>query len=796
MKYLPDFLVLCSRLLLVALMIAGVYYSERTFFAESDPATIDSSTLTSHKGTSGSKVFVLVVDGLAYRTAMDPMIMPHLAEMRQTGSFAQVKTTYEAYSSSALRAAFSGTSQNTILGVVNNFSHRNVNIQSIFTEIQHAQLQTAIYSNGHFNQFGNVFLDKYHRFEGEEYLDADKRNPKTAFEYFKAGEADLVIAHFEMTDWAGHEYGTLAEEYRNVHTHVDSLIGVFHHSLDQEELLMVMGDHGLSERGEHKTGMDLPTYLSLTGKSYRKNVDLGLIDITLIRDFIALSMGLPINQYQSNIDFILPAFTRDIQELIFVSTAKNRTKSLDYALFIGFLLTFVLLFVIWLYLNHYQNYSISLYFVAGIMALVFSPAHWIYFQCIAHTIACVFIIKRYFIEELSLKIIIPVVMALTVAILFSIFDISAVIYLIFSAAALVISLFGVHNLSKKGIATDDLFIMLSLVILAIFPAYLQKTGFIKFSPIGAYGLFICIMIFVIHFRTFVTIKTGLWMATAGLGLLLLVSPYRWSETPAMLFSPQNVMEIIFLYAAGMISKLYIYSRQANNGSDYIIGAVALTVVIIPELMAINVFTSFPDKYYYLFFCVAFLFSYRYGLKNGRKYISEISLISLLFLLLYHLIQIPIYSYFLFDIAVASFLLISNVIFRLPDHAIRYAYSNLFPLVSIIIASSILIIGTQNGMEWRFLFQWFSAAIVEKYIVFFLPLILLKFLIPVYLLNVCTRRYLLSDEKNDITTTKYMGVYFASLFLGYLGIAFIFQDYQFFKIVIEQTAMSLFMLFAA
>lgn len=62
---------------------------------------------------------------------------------------------------------------------------------------------------------------------------------------------DLLIGHFLGVDHAGHRYGPEHPEMTNKLQQMDAFVQQFVETIDDKTLLVVMGDHGMDEKGDH-----------------------------------------------------------------------------------------------------------------------------------------------------------------------------------------------------------------------------------------------------------------------------------------------------------------------------------------------------------------------------------------------------------------------------------------------------------------------------------------------------------------------------------------------------------------
>jgi GPI ethanolamine phosphate transferase 3 subunit O len=114
-------------------------------------------------------------------------------------------------------------------------------------------------------------------------------------------EWDVLIAHFLGVDHAGHRYGPNHEAMNDKLKQMDSVITQLVQHIDEDTLLVVMGDHGMDPKGDH--GGDSPGEVEAALWMYSKRPSFGRIknspsersiaQIDLVPT-LSLLLGLPI----------------------------------------------------------------------------------------------------------------------------------------------------------------------------------------------------------------------------------------------------------------------------------------------------------------------------------------------------------------------------------------------------------------------------------------------------------------------------------------------------------------------
>ncbi len=252
---------------------------------------------TTRTDTLRGRTLALIFDGLRLETALDTTLMPNLQALRRRGAHAELETVYEGFSVPAIRAAFSGIARTSLFSVVQNFHHADLGVESVFSQLRDRNRRSAVMDYGHFKQFGNVYDDLHPEpLPGEDMYARDRRGFDSTLAWYAGGRYDLVVGHYESTDWVAHQHGIFAAEYATEYRVADSLIGVAARALAPGDHLVVFGDHGHNATGEHKTGMDIPSVVVAVGPAFRSGHDMGVLPISNLRYLFAAALGLPVHR--------------------------------------------------------------------------------------------------------------------------------------------------------------------------------------------------------------------------------------------------------------------------------------------------------------------------------------------------------------------------------------------------------------------------------------------------------------------------------------------------------------------
>jgi hypothetical protein len=293
---------LSSFFLLLVLVVLGLYGLD----ALSAPVTTFVRTPSpAHEASLvRGRAFVLFIDSLRYETAVSKALMPHLAALRGRGVYARVTPTRDAVTVPCVRAAFTGRDRTRVLGFVANFLKGNAGIESIFTQLAAAGRRGAAYSDGAFNQFGEVGIDLLQNGdpepeEGEaedrrDHMQEQNATVATALHDYHARKHDLVVMHVTYTDHVAHERGIHDPVYAARFAAADALVERLDREIGPSDTFIVLGDHGHDPSGRHALGLEVPTFLLYRGPRFVAGTDLGTVSLRDHRALMGYALGLPL----------------------------------------------------------------------------------------------------------------------------------------------------------------------------------------------------------------------------------------------------------------------------------------------------------------------------------------------------------------------------------------------------------------------------------------------------------------------------------------------------------------------
>ncbi|EFP02887.1 hypothetical protein CRE_28124 [Caenorhabditis remanei] len=144
----------------------------------------------------------------------------------------------------------------------------------------------------------------------------DKIAPKLEEEIKSSESSSIIIAHFLGVDHCGHKFGPSHPVMGDTLRKMDRIISNSAESMKSDDLLIVIGDHGMTSTGDHGGESDNEIQAGILVYSKKRQIELPRRPIHQIDivPTISLLMGLPIPF--SNLGTVITGmFKRDLQEI-------------------------------------------------------------------------------------------------------------------------------------------------------------------------------------------------------------------------------------------------------------------------------------------------------------------------------------------------------------------------------------------------------------------------------------------------------------------------------------------------
>ena len=240
----------------------------------------------------GTRLLILLVDSWCDQAARDSTLFPAVARLRRDGASGSLLGVYEGFTIPAVRAAFTGHAETQLVNLVRNFRFRALPIESFFRDVHGLGRRTLVVAREPFTQFGPVFTERFPADSGRDMYDTDRERPGIALRAYREEPFDVVVCHWESFDWVAHEEGTATARYRASARQTDSVIAAFASARAPDDYLLVYGDHGHTDTGEHKTGFDIPAFWLLIGPGVTAGAKLPPLPMTNLRYVASHALGI------------------------------------------------------------------------------------------------------------------------------------------------------------------------------------------------------------------------------------------------------------------------------------------------------------------------------------------------------------------------------------------------------------------------------------------------------------------------------------------------------------------------
>jgi hypothetical protein len=708
-----------------------------TVVALEQPRSIDA-------GLQPGRVFVLVIDSLRYQTAISPELMPQLSALRARSTFARVTPTRDAVTVPCLRAAFTGRDRTRVFGFVENFLKGNAGLESLFTQLAQAGRSASVYSDGAFDQFGDRGIARLSNgdpvAEGGEsedrrdHVDEQNATVPLALADYLAGKHDLVLMHVTYTDHVAHEVGVGAPLYKDRYLAADALVAQLDRALPASATLVVMGDHGHDAQGRHAVGLDVPTYALYRGPRFAAGLDLGTVSIRDHRYLLGFGLGLSLPDDYDGVRHAaalkavsagLGSYAAGLGSKRELSPGVPREQVVGYGLGA---LVLAGLFAAWLWFSAAASLGsqsrrtslLGLVAMLGIFALGLGFPH-----------------VRSVVHEPSYVTLIVLWLGLWLSALFVTWRTRR---LELSALLLAIPLFfAVPTVYRYGAPV------------AMGPAWL--------------GWLACVSLLLAS-------RPPLSAAVLVLAVLL---PFGLAESSGFRFDewilwPPAALPNGFLLLS-IIAKVVVLVPTrpgARTATSCGLGAAALLTAA--QVGAVGYGAQLIAAL--VLFGLWALMAWR---KQSASMVATTAGVSALLLLHHYAVRVPSNAYYWQDCLLAALVLSARLLRQLPSPARAHAHATLL-FLAFLVSGWVSFAWTLHRLEWRFLYDFWSAAFVETHVAAFLPLLLGRFALPLLAARVLLRRELDGAHGRALglawllTGTKVASLMFWSYGIAYVSVA--------------------------
>jgi hypothetical protein len=709
------------------------------------------------------RAFVLVIDSLRYQTATSPTLMPHLTALRAQSVFARITPTRDAVTVPCLRAAFTGRDRTRVFGFVENFLKGNAGLESIFSQLAQRGRSAAVYSDGAFDQFGDLGIKRVSNGDPEaeggesddrrDHVDEQNATVPLAFADYRSGKHDLVVMHVTYTDHVAHEVGIAAPLYAQRYRAADALVERLARELPASDTLVVMGDHGHDAQGRHALGLDVPTYALYRGPRFVAGTDTGTLSIRDHRYLLGFALGLPLpedyaGEWHPNALHAsapeLGSYAAEGRVHAAVSPGVLVERRNSYGLYA---LVLACLFAIWLQLTAARALLVSPDPAAAGTGRVARVARWLApaaFALVLCALGVVFPRIRSFVHEPT-------------------FSTLGVLWLgLWLLAGLVT--WRTRRLERGSV-------VVALLLFVAVPTVYRYGAAVAMGPAWL-GWLACLGIAAAAQRL---PRPPL---TEAVPLIALLVPFGFAESSDFRFDewvlwPPAALPTGFLLLS-MLAKLVVFvPPRARSRQRALASVVGLLVVLLLTAVELGMVASGAQLLGGLVLLAATVWLRRL---DRRSTVASSICVAALLLLHHYAVRVPASAYYWQDCLLGALVLSARLVRTLPPPTRTRAHAMLL-FFAFFASGWVNFAWTLHRLEWRFLYSFWSAAFVESHVVAFVPLLVGRFALPLLAARVLLTHELEGDPEPGSTRALDLawllaGSKVASLMFWSYGIAFV------------------------
>ncbi len=757
---------LSSYALLVLLVLLGLGGLDALTAPLSEPVSAPPLTAAGSHMAPG-RVFVLLIDSLRYQTAISALLMPKLSRLRAHAAYGRVTPTRDAVTVPCVRAAFTGRDRTRVLGFVANFLKGNAGIESIFTQLSAAGRRGAAYSDGAFNQFGVAGIDRRSNGDPEpqagetqdrrDHVDEQNATVPLALADFRSGKHDLVVMHITYTDHVAHEVGIDAPLYAQRYATADALVAQLDSAIPATDTLVVMGDHGHDARGRHALGLQVPTFALYRGPGFVAASNLGNLSIRDHRYLMGYALGLPLPADYDAGRYPAALLARDAlpadyaqlpraHELAMLGVPAQRRGT--YA--IGVLGLSALLLG-WMLLTAARSRDLAVLLPWRRRTLLSLLSAALGFCALGASFPSL----RRFVHEPSYS-----MLALLWAACFGL------------AAALV----------RMRRDLRHAWVLVAAPLLLSFPTVYRYGAPATMGPAWL-GWLLCLALGVRQWAggdpdasPTAVARSRSWWLVAVLLVLLLV-PFAALESSNFRFDewvlwPVAALPQGFLYLS-LLAKLVVFIAPRAPRSQQLAGLAAALLLAAAQLGLLPASLQLTAVVSLLAVAVVLRLQPAPGGSPSDRSLQLAAAVTGVLLLHHATVRIPPSAYYWQDCLLAAVVLSARLSRELPAQLRAFAWA-LILFFAFFAAGWVSFAWTVHQLEWGFLYDWLSAAFVEKHVLLLLPLILGRYLLPIVAARCLLARELGSGSADYPygLARLLVGGKVASLLLWTCGIAYV------------------------
>lgn len=230
-------------------------------------------------------VWLVFIDSLSDRVALDPSVMPNLASLRAEGASLIVEPCRDRLTYRCLHAVFSGGDVSSLLSMRANFEHDSSQDGTLL-HLASERRQVVGLGAHDLKAYASTFQSSWY------FPSPEAPESQILEQVHKYRDAGLLLIGFSQGDRIAHALGPGSKEYLAAFQEIDRIVGEIRKEIPSGAHLVVFGDHGHDAVGHHLPGGDATTIAFYQGPAITPN-SIGNIHISDHRVLLGILLGLP-----------------------------------------------------------------------------------------------------------------------------------------------------------------------------------------------------------------------------------------------------------------------------------------------------------------------------------------------------------------------------------------------------------------------------------------------------------------------------------------------------------------------
>jgi hypothetical protein len=221
---------------------------------------------------SGNHLFILFIDSFRFDYALDPALMPRLNRMIPESTWGMVKPCTSNMTVHCVETTFSGYDGSSLLSFAEDFHPKQSTDASAWPFLMARMgYRIKVICNYVIARLYKDALADVHFYErGQEGIDAGSL-ADLALKWFSEPDTDVTLLYVIDSHDAGHKFGTTGPEYKKALRDADAVLGRVLDAARPTDTILVYGDHGINDLGQHNYSQDVPTLYAYRGPDFLEN---------------------------------------------------------------------------------------------------------------------------------------------------------------------------------------------------------------------------------------------------------------------------------------------------------------------------------------------------------------------------------------------------------------------------------------------------------------------------------------------------------------------------------------------